>query len=288
MSGPAIAPGSRFVDLHAHSTASDGSRPPAEVIRAAHAAGLQALALTDHDTVDGIPEAEAEGERLGVRVVRGVELSAVEGNVETHLLGLHLAEPRLIAEQLESLKVMRIARAERIVVKLNDLGVRVGMEAVLAQSGEGAVGRPHVARAMVAEGWATDVRDAFDRYLGNGRPAYVGKDQLTLADAIATVHRAGGIAVLAHPGGGGTRARIEQLAAIGLDGVEVLHPSHNAEDQARLRALTDHFGLVASGGSDWHGAAEGPRTIGMMKVPADWLTIQDERVATLRARAQVA
>lgn len=288
MSGPAITPAPRFVDLHAHSTASDGSRLPADVIRAAHAAGLEAIALTDHDTVDGIPEAEAEGARLGVRVVRGVELSAVEGNVETHLLGLHLEEPRLIAEQLESLRLMRVARAERIVARLNDLGVRVSMESVLAQSGEGAVGRPHVARAMVAEGWATDIRDAFDRYLGNNRPAYVGKDQLTLADAIATVHRAGGIAVLAHPGGGGTRARVEQLAAIGLDGVEVLHPSHSAEDQARLRALTDHFGLVASGGSDWHGAAEGPRTLGMMKVPASWLSIQDERVAARRARAHVA
>jgi predicted metal-dependent phosphoesterase TrpH len=125
------------------------------------------------------------------------------------------------------------------------------------------------------------VRDAFDRYLGAGRPAYVAKEQLDMVDAIAMIHAAGGLAVLAHPGGAGTRERLTALAAAGLDGVEVKHPSHSSGDQTRLRALCEQLGLVASGGSDWHGAADGPRTIGMMQVPEEWLARQDARVATL-------
>jgi predicted metal-dependent phosphoesterase TrpH len=267
-----------FVDLHSHSTASDGSRAPADVIREAKRVGLVAIALTDHDTLDGIAEATATGAELGVRVVPGVELSAVEGDVETHILGLHLSDTREMETRLVSLREMRRTRAERIVARLNDLGVRVEFAAVLEQSAGGAIGRPHVARAMIAEGWAVDFRDAFDRYLGNGKPAYVGKDRLAVTDAIGLIHRSGGIAVLAHPSHGGTRERIAAFVAQGMDGVEVRHPSHSSEDTLRLNALVEHFGLVPSGGSDWHGAAEGPRTLGMMRVPADWLTRQDGRV----------
>ena len=217
----------RFVDLHTHSTASDGSRPAREVVRAAHALGLTAIALTDHDTVAGLADADAEGRSLGVRVVPGVELSAVEGDAETHLLGLHLADVHRLDARLRELRTMRLTRAERIVSRLNELGVNVSIEDVLAQANGGAVGRPHIARALVNDGWATDLRDAFDRYLGNGRSAYVPKDRLPIEEAIAMIHDAGGVAVLAHPGASGTRARIEALVAHGLDGVEVRHPSHS-------------------------------------------------------------
>src|SRR5437763_1944331 len=138
-----------FVDLHMHSTASDGARAPREVVRAAHDIGLSAIALTDHDTVNGLAEAQAEGNALGVRVVPGVELSAVEAEAETHLLGLHLREIGMLEVRLRDLRQMRLSRAERIVARLNELGVVVTMDAVLAQSGGGAVGRPHVARALV-------------------------------------------------------------------------------------------------------------------------------------------
>ena len=271
-----------FVDLHMHSTASDGSRSPGDVVREAKRIGLAAIALTDHDTLAGLPEAEAVGAELGVRVVRGVELSAVEGDSETHILGLHLSDTRTMESELLALRDMRRARAARIVQRLNDLGVRIGLEAVLEQAAGGAVGRPHVARAMIAEGWAVDFRDAFDRYLGNGRPAYVSKERLAVTDAIGLIHRAGGLAVLAHPAHSGTRERIAGFVAQGMDGVEVRHPSHSAEDIARISALVDHFSLVPSGGSDWHGAAEGARVLGMMRVPAEWLSRQDGRV---RARA---
>ena len=270
-----------FVDLHMHSTASDGSRSPAEVVRAAKRASLAAIALTDHDTVAGLAEAFAVGTDLGIRVVNGVELSAVEGDTETHLLGLHLTDTAVLERGLGALREMRGRRAARIVELLQSKGVQITLDDVLLQAGAGAIGRPHVARALVADGWATDVRDAFDRYLGAGRPAYVAKDQLTMREAIAMVHAAGGLAILAHPGPGGTRERIEPLVGLGLDGVEVKHPSHSPQDVARSRACVDQLGLIPSGGSDWHGAADGPRTIGMMHVPIDWLRRQDERIEAL-------
>jgi 3',5'-nucleoside bisphosphate phosphatase len=276
------ADGASFVDLHVHSTASDGTRPPDEVVREAKRIGLSAIALTDHDTLDGIAAATDAGVALGVRVVPGIELSAVEGDAETHILGLHLSDARQLETQLVALRDMRRGRAERIVVRLNELGVRIEMTAVLDQAAGGAIGRPHVARAMIAEGWAVDFRDAFDRYLGSGRPAYVAKERLTASDAIAAIHRAGGLAVLAHPAQSGTRERVEAFARAGIDGVEIRHPSHSPEDIARLTALVDFFGLVPSGGSDWHGAAEGARTLGMMRIPEAWLERQD---ALIRVRA---
>jgi 3',5'-nucleoside bisphosphate phosphatase len=282
VTGPAGATGvATYVDLHMHSTASDGSRAPADVVRAAKKARLAAIALTDHDSVAGVAEARVAGEELGVRVITGVELSAVEGETETHLLGLHLRDASLLERGLGELREMRTRRAEQIVQRLNGLGVQVAMSAVLAQAGTGALGRPHVARALIAEGWAVDSRDAFDRYLGAGRPAYVAKEQLEMRDAIAMIHAAGGLAVLAHPGAAATRERLESLRTQGLDGVEVKHPGHSSSETARIRALIDQLGLLPSGGSDWHGAAEGPRTIGMMQVPAEWLARQDERLAAL-------
>jgi predicted metal-dependent phosphoesterase TrpH len=273
-----------FVDLHTHSTASDGSRAPADVVRAARESGLSAIALTDHDTIAGLSEAMDAGRAAGVRVVPGVELSAVEGQDETHLLGLHLRDAAPIERRLDELRLMRRSRGEAIVRRLNELGVRISFDDVLAEAAGAALGRPHIARALVNEGWATDIRDAFDRYLGNGRPACVPKERLAIREAIGIIHGAGGIAVLAHPGQSGTRKRIESLVAEGLDGVEVRHPSHSSEDAARLSALVDYFGLVPSGGSDWHGMAEGNRVLGAMRIPAAWLDRQDQRVAERASR----
>ena len=279
---PARAAAVRFIDLHAHSTASDGAFPPADVVSHAATVGLAALALTDHDTVDGVIEAAEAGERLGVRVIAGVELSAFEGARETHLLGLHLADTAGMERGLVTFRAARRTRAEEIVHRLNRVGVPVTLDAVLAEAGEGAIGRPHVARAIIAGGWVRDQREAFERFLGSGRPAFVDKHRLSMRDAIDMVHRAGGIAVFAHPGPEGVRARVEPLVALGLDGLEVRHPSHSAEDAARLNALVDFFHLVPSGGSDWHGATEGPRTIGNQRVPFEWLGRQEERAALYR------
>jgi hypothetical protein len=273
-----------FVDLHTHSTASDGARTPRDVVIAARAAGLAAFALTDHDTIAGLPDARAAGAELGIRVVTGVELSAVEGPLETHILGLHLSDMSELERRLVLLREMRVNRAVRIVERLNALGVQVTFDAVLQQAAGGAVGRPHIARAIIAGGWVGDLREAFDRYLGNGKAAFVPKDHLAIAEAIGLIHRAGGVAVLAHPGQLGTRERIAPLVSLGLDGLEVLHPSHSWEDSQRLDAFATEFDLVRSGGSDWHGAPDGSRTLGMMRVPSQWVTDQEARVATNRSR----
>jgi len=275
----------RYVDLHTHSTASDGALPPEAVVAAARAAGLYAIALTDHDTVGGVEAAVREGERLGVRVVRGTELSAHYGDAEIHLLGLHIDDVHLIADELARFREDRVRRAERMVEKLSALRIPLTMDAVLAQAAGGAVGRPHVARALVAGGYVGDQREAFDRYLGFGRPAYVPKPKLDAADAIALIHAAGGIAVWAHPGSDGRRERVERLAGWGLDGLESRHPGHTPDDQQRISALASQFGLVESGGSDWHGQTEGYRTLGMMQVPAALLARQDARVAERRRLA---
>ena len=186
-----------------HSTASDGAVAPADVVAAAQRAGLSAIALTDHDTVDGVADAQHAGELLGVRVIAGVELSAVDDGDEIHVLGLHLSHPEHIASALDELKETRRERARTTVERLNALGIPVTIEAVFAAAGDGAVGRPHVAKALVAGGWARDFRDAFDRWLGTGKPACVEKRTVTFEEAARLIHEAGGISVYAHPGGDG-------------------------------------------------------------------------------------
>jgi predicted metal-dependent phosphoesterase TrpH len=273
-----------FVDLHAHSTASDGALAPAAAVRAAHAAGLSAFALTDHDTLAGIAAAQAEADTLGLRLVPGVELSVHRGSDEVHVLGLHIRDVDALQLRLETFRGFRRTRAEQMVTKLNAAGVPVSFESVLEQSAGGAIGRPHVARALVAGGWVKDLREAFDRWLGAGKPAYVDKERLDIADGIAMIHEAGGIAVYAHPGHEGRRETIEPLVAVGLDGVEVRHPSHSREDELRLASLAAFFGLVVSGGSDWHGAMQGGRVLGAMQVPSSWLELQDRRVRERRGQ----
>jgi predicted metal-dependent phosphoesterase TrpH len=272
-----------FVDLHSHSTASDGANTPEAVVETAARAGLVAIALTDHDTLAGVAAAIEAGGRLGVRVVPGVELSLMDGENEVHMLGLHISRVAALQDELEAVRNSRKDRAERIVSKMNDLGVPLTVAAVLEQAGGGAVGRPHIARALIAGGWVRDQREAFDRYLGAGRPANVEKRRISVADGIRLIHDCGGLAVVAHPGADGRRERVGPLVALGLDGLEVKHPGHSSEDTLRIEALADHFGLVKSGGSDWHGAANGPRVLGGMHVPSSWLEAQDARVEKRRA-----
>jgi hypothetical protein len=255
------------------------------VIEAAQRCGLGAIALTDHDTINGIPAARATGERLGVRVISGVELSAFHDGHEVHLLALHLSHLDALERRLSELRGLRHARAEQMIEKLNSLGIEVTLDEVLQQANGGAVGRPHVARALIARGVVHDFRDAFMRYLGAAGAAFVPKAKLSIEDAIRIAHQAGALAIWAHPGDGGRRERLEPLVEAGLDGVEVKHPSHSAEDLKRLQALSEFFGLVQSGGSDWHGASDGPRRLGNMNVPVEWLDIQDEKLATREASA---
>ena len=283
MINEATAPAPAFVDLQVHTTASDGALAPADVVQAAANAQLAAIAITDHDTVDGLVEASAAGARLGVRIVPGVELSTHFEDEELHLLGLHLSNREAMRDALADLRLQRIARAERIVATLNAHSIPVTMEAVMREAGDGAVGRPHIARAMLAGGWVREFREAFDKWIGWGRPAYMAKDKFDVADAIALVHKAGGLAVWAHPGESATPTRIARLADAGLDSVEVLHPSHPPYLVQRLVDYTEKAGLLPSGGSDWHGTQEGPRKLGGQLVPKVWLDWQDAKVASWSA-----
>ena len=285
VAGPDVTPASgqpAFVDLQVHTTASDGALSPTDVVEAAQRANLAAIAITDHDTIDGVAEALAVGARVGVRIVTGVELSTHFGGDELHLLGLHLSHTDTMRAELLRFRHDRIGRAERVVDLLVRLGVPVTMDAVMHEAGQGAVGRPHIARAMIAAGLVKDFREAFDRWLGLGRPAYVEKPRFDVAEGIALVHRAGGLAVWAHPGEWATSARVATLAAAGLDGVEVLHPGHPPIVVQKLLSIVEATGLLASGGSDWHGTHEGPRRLGGQMVPKVWLDKQDDVVNARR------
>ncbi len=281
MSAPGTVP-MRTVDLHMHSTASDGAFVPALVVAAAVKAKLALMCLTDHDTVGGVAEAQAAGAEQGIEVAAGVELSAHDGATEVHLLGLHLVKLDVIEGRMLEFRAGRERRGVQIVSALNAAGLPVTFEAVQKECAGGAMGRPHIARALIAGGFARDMREVFDKWLGAGKPGYVDKERLEVADAIAIVHAAGGVAVFAHPGKDGDRGRVERLVAAGLDGLEVRHPSHTADETARLVAFCEEFNLVQSGGSDWHGVP-GPRVLGAMNVPYAWVDVQRERAERWRS-----
>jgi len=268
------------VDLHSHSTASDGVLAPAEVVRFAHSKGLSAMALTDHDTLAGVPDAVAAGAALGVRVVPGAELSTTHGGREWHLLALHVADVQGLDGRLAIYREARLNRAIRIVERLSELGLPVELQEILDEAGGGSIGRPHVATVLVKHGYVSDFREAFDKWLGAGRPAFVDKELIALGEACELIHQAGGLAILAHPGQLGRRAVLEGMIPAGLDGLEVRHPGHSPEDERRLTRLADEFGVVKSGGSDWHGSVEGPRVLDSMRVPVEWLEEQDALVAS--------
>ncbi|HEV2084466.1 MAG TPA: PHP domain-containing protein [Gemmatimonadales bacterium] len=278
------------IDLHVHSTASDGSLLPGGVVKRAAGAGLRAIALTDHDTLAGIPEALAAGEQYGVRVVGGCEFSAASPWGEMHVLGYFLPpeSPQLEAF-LEGCRADRVRRAQEMVQHLRRLGVDLSFENVLQESAGGAVGRPHVARAIVRHGGAIDLGDAFDRFLGRGRPAFVEKTLPQFRTIAELVHAIGGLVSVAHLKERGTRAFIERLKGEGLDAVETRHPSHDPDLRARLTDITLQLGLLRTGGSDWHGDPEPGvthGTIGSQSVPMEWLERLDGRVGSLASRQQ--
>ena len=277
-----------MLDLHAHTVASDGGDRPEELVAAAATTGVETLAVTDHDTVAGVAEARAAGERLGVEVLAGCELSATVGDRVVHVLlcGEGLLEPDLT----HAVEVARRGRSERnlaIGERLERL-CGVGYDDAVQLAGASALSRAHFARAMVARGAVADVAEAFDRYLSSGRPAYVPAPAVPVPDAVALAAKAGGVAVLAHPGRLAAGERdwvLAQALEAGIDGIEVWHPQHDAELRRSLAALAERRGLLATGGSDYHGRHKpdvrvGTGCAGNVTVPPECLASLRQRLAS--------
>ncbi len=271
------------IDLHLHSTASDGTLEPEDVVASAAAAGLCAIALTDHDTLAGVARAQAAGQQHGVRVVGGCEFSVAAPWGEMHLLGYFLpADHARLDAFLATCRADRVRRARAMVDKLRRLGEPITFDDVLAVSGSAAVGRPHLARALVQRSAALDINDAFARFLGRGRPAYVEKVLPHLRDVARLVHEVGGLVSAAHLKDRASRTVLERFQADGLDALEVRHPSHSPDVTARLGELARGLGLAETGGSDWHGdsmADGGHGTIGSQQIPLAWLEALEARRA---------
>ena len=250
------------IDLHAHTTASDGSLTPTELVTKASQLGLAALAVTDHDTVNGLAEAQEAAQKVGLELISGVELSVEDSNGRFHLLGygFDTDNPEL-AEKLAALRVARAERNAQMAEKMAELGLPVTMDDVRAEAGEDAevIARPHFAQALIKKGVVNSVQEAFDRYLTSGKPLYQPKEVLTPHDAIALLHRAGGVAVMAHPGlvplsASNLAARVENLTHNdGMDGLEAYYSQHSPADTERFLALAARLGLLVTGGSDFHG-----------------------------------
>lgn len=261
-----------YVDLHMHSTRSDGSFSPRGVVQHAASLGIRAISLTDHDTVAGVAEAQEAGAEFGVEVIAGTELSAQVGNKEVHILG-YFVDPNNsdLLGCLKQFRDARIDRAEKMVGKLNKMGVPVRLSQVLAKAGNASVGRPHVADVLVEEGFVFSPDEAFHKYLGYSKPAYQPKFALTPAEAIGVIHAAGGLASVAHPVLYAQDSLLPGLIAQGVDGIEVMHVKHNASAVARYSALAEKHGLLKTGGSDCHGDGRGQAVMGCVKVPCDFL-----------------
>ncbi len=250
-------------DFHTHTIASDGSLSPTELVRAAAANGVTAFALTDHDTIDGIAEAEVEASVLGIELIAGIELSVNEqdGARSLHVLGLGISpDDAVLRARLEIARDARRTRAARMVARLQEVGVAIELSRVEAIAAGGSVGRPHLARALVDLGVCRDADEAFVKYLRRGRPGYEPYAAFSAREAIDLLHGAGGVAVLAHPplsGGvdapGGIEAFVERLLPDGLDGLEIWHPGHKPGQNRRLRRLARDHDLLETGGSDFHG-----------------------------------
>ena len=252
---------SGYVDLHCHSTASDGTLPPREVVRLAKQSNLTALALTDHDTVAGCAEARDEAAKVGIDFLCGIEISAEYPPPGTlHILGYGVdPENPALKSLTETLIAGRDNRNPRIVAKLNEMGVAVTMREWEDEAKGGVLGRPHLAAILARKGYVSSIKQAFDKYIGQGAPAYFDKERLTPRQAFERIAASGGVAVLAHPiqlrteNDAQLERVVKDLVDLGLAGIETIHSDHDDAWVEKCSALAERFGLIKTGGSDFHG-----------------------------------
>ena len=258
------------IDLHTHSSVSDGTDSPTSLVLKAHAQGLDVIGLTDHDTFDGIPEAVEASKRIGLAIMPGIEMSCNRDGHTVHLLG-YGADPynRPLVEELARIRVGRTGRLQATADKLTEMGMPLTVDDIVAAAGlSPSVGRPHVADAMVAKGYVATRSEAFDLWLGDDKPAYVGRYTCTLEEGIDLIHAAGGVCVLAHPWGRGAgqwlpATYLEKLVSeFGLEGIEVEHPDHDAATRELLFEMGARLGLIRTGSSDYHGLGKRHHELG--------------------------
>ncbi len=262
-----------MIDLHLHTTASDGRLSPTALVARAAEARLTTIAVTDHDTIAGLEEARARAAIAGIDVVTGIELTSVHDGRDVHILGYFFDPANTgLAQLLETQRALRVARLREIGARLARLGVPIDVGRVIDR-GEGhsdrSVGRPLLARELVAQGHVATAKEAFDRYLGEGRPAFVPREGRGPAEFVRAVHEAGGVTSFAHPGVTKQDELIEPLVEQGLDAIEVYHSDHTPEMRDTFRQLARRFGVLATGGSDFHGDDERNRPLGLVSLPAE-------------------
>jgi predicted metal-dependent phosphoesterase TrpH len=249
-----------MIDLHMHTTASDGRSTPEALVQEAAAAGCRTIAVTDHDTVAAVPAVSAEARAAGLGFVPGIEMTAVDRGRDIHVLGYFIdTNDAPFGAFLVEQRALRRARVLAMAERLTSLGAPVDLDDVIAAAADSgrAIGRPAVAAALVAAGHARDVQDAFDRYLAEGRPGHVPRTGAPPTAIVEWIRRVGGFASIAHPGKYGRDDLIPVLADAGMAAIEVYHPDHSEEDVARYRALAETLGLAVTGGSDYHGPGTG-------------------------------
>ena len=257
------------IDLHLHTTHSDGSYSTREVMTFAKQAGVTALSITDHDIVEGVPEALAIGAELGIEAIPGVEISSRQGDSELHILGyfLNWTDP-VLAQRLTSLRDSRHTRNPKIVQRLNELGIDISYDEVRALAGTESVGRPHIARVLMEKKFVSSAKEAFDRYLANGRPAFIDRELPEPVEAVRWILEAGGVPVLAHPtwvrtSAEGLRALLRELKEAGLGGIEVHYSTHSPSQTTEYLDLAKQCDLLVTGGSDFHGVTKPDIEVGI-------------------------
>jgi predicted metal-dependent phosphoesterase TrpH len=270
----------KWIDLHMHSTFSDGSHTPTQLVDIAVRKELTAIALADHDSIDGFHELKAAASAAGMEVITGVEMSSEHNGRDLHILGYGVdADDANLLGMLRKFRDTRERRGIMIVEKLGEIGIELDMDAILAKAGDGALGRPHIAEALVEGGYASDFAEVFAKYIGEHCPAYVEKYKITPAGAVEHIKDARGLAFVAHPGYYiDDMAAFEELLDQGFDGIEVLHPHHKNGIVDRLEGIAESRHLLKSGGSDFHGFA-GRDNMGEPKVPYNLLEKIKERLA---------
>lgn len=281
------------IDLHVHTLYSDGTFTPREALDLARERALDVLAITDHDTIDGLAEAFEAGAELAIQVVPGVEFSTIHDGEGLHLLAYYMdLEDRAFQEELQRLREDRLTRAGRMVAKLRELGYPITLERVREIARGGTIVRPHVAQALVEAGVVPTIGDAFsDRFIGDGGPAYVQKHALPPTEAMKLIHRAGGVCVLAHPGTWREtdpvpNEVVQDLIEAGLDGLEAHHPEHTPDLEARYVSMAEGAGIFWTGSSDCHGTLYDPVRMGMRTTPPEQFERLKERAAELRVAAR--